>query len=355
MRTGGDVVFVEVFRLLLVIAAVVGGLQVGDHIGRDSLAPLLAVTLGALFGYLVGGILGRLVDRGLTGAVRRLRDMPPAEVFAGSVVGTTGLLIGVAFGLALVQLVHSDVSAPAAAAFAWVLCAAGVRIGVAKGQQVARAAGLDYLLAKPVEPSEAALVVDTSAALERHLFVLAKSGLLASGIVVPTFVLDEMRTLSEGPDPVSSRRAHAGLETIDVIARSGAPVSMPDDEIPERASVGDKVLELARRRRLRVATCSADVEARAQEMGLLTVNLHELATDLGPQHIAGERIEVDLVRKGTQDGQAVGYLPDGDMVVVNDAAHLVGSARVPVVVSGTRPTSQGLLVFGQLAGMAANS
>jgi len=36
------------------------------------------------------------------------------------------------------------------------------------------------------------------------------------------------------------------------------------------------------------------------------------------------------------------------MVVVNDAAHLVGRQRVEVIVSSARQTSQGFLVFAHL-------
>ena len=341
-------VFVEIFRMMLVIAGVVGGLQVGDHIGRDSTAPLVVATLATLVAYVAGGILGRMIDRGLRGAVVGLRDMPPAEVFAGSVVGTTGLLLGVALGLAVLDLAHRAVVAPLAAALAWVMCAAGVRLGVAKGQQVARAAGLDYLVEKPGDPGDAALVIDTSALLERQLVVLARSGLLAGGVVVPRAVLDEAHVLAESPDPVASRRARAGIETVDELRRMGVTVHVPDDELPGADTAVDKVMVLARRHRYRVATCSPEVVARAGDAGLGAVNLRQLSADLSQGHVAGERMVVDLVRAGSQQGQAVGYTPDGDMIVVNEAGHLVGHDAVTVVVSGTRPTSQGTIVFAQV-------
>ena len=102
--------FVEVFRLFLVIAGVIGGLAIGNHMGhggQNNTAPLIGITLGALVTYLAGGIVGRFLDRGVVGAVHELRSMPASEVFAGSVVGTTGLLAGLVAGLPLVALVHS--------------------------------------------------------------------------------------------------------------------------------------------------------------------------------------------------------------------------------------------------------
>jgi len=78
------------------------------------------------------------------------------------------------------------------------------------------------------------------------------------------------------------------------------------------------------------------------------VDLHRLAAELTPDHPPGERLVIDLVKEGRQPRQAVGYLPEGDMVVVNDASHLVGRHAVEVVVSSARQTSQGLLVFAHL-------
>ena len=331
------------------IAGVVGGLQVGDHYGGRG-AMLAAVTLGALLSYVLGGLVGRLVDRGLRGAVGRMRDMPPAEVFAGSVVGSTGLLLGLAIGLTLVAAVHSAVDVPLAAAVAWVLGAGGMRLGINKGNEVVRAVGMAHLLERPGATSPAALVIDTSALLERHLVVLGRCGLLSAGLVVPRFVLDEARALASGPDPVASRRARGGIEGLEALRGEGIAVRVEEAEIPEHTDTGVKALALARRLRVRLATCSADLAERATAMGVPAVNLRRLAGELGPHHPVGERLRVDLVKEGRQHGQAVGYLPDGDMVVVNDAVHLVGEHEVGVTVLSTRPTSQGLLLFAELAG-----
>jgi len=343
------VIFVEVFRLLLVIAGTIGGLTVGNEIGRNSTAPVVGITLGALASYLLGGIIGRLIDRGLRGAVVQLRATPASAVFAGSVVGTTGLLLGLVAGLPVVALVHSSIDYPLVAAFAWVLCAAGVRIGVAKGQEIVRAAGMTHLLDRPAEPPPGtALLVDASAVMDRYLMVLGRSGLLAGGIVLPRFVADEVRALSHSPDPVTSRRAHRGLEAIEALQAGGVSVWLDEDEVPEFEDSGDRVLALAHRLHVRLGTCSAALAQRAEAAEVDVVDLRRLTTELSPDHPSGEHLVIDLVKEGRQPRQAVGYLPDGDMVVVNDASHLVGQGDIEVVVDSARQTSQGLLVFAQL-------
>jgi uncharacterized protein YacL len=345
-----DVVFVEIFRLFLVIAGVIGGLAIGNHMGRNTSAPLIGITLGALSTYLVGGIVGRFLDRGVAGAVHELRAMPASEVFAGSVVGTTGLLAGLVAGLPLVALVHSSADYPAVAALAWVLCAAGTRLGVTKGREIIRAAGFSHLVERPDDPPpHNALLIDTSAVMDRHLFVLGRSGLLAGGVVVPRFVVDEVRAMAESPDPVSSRRARRGLESIDSLRAVGVDVRMTEDEVPELDDPGDRALAVAHRLHVRLATCSADLAERAESEGVAAVDLRRLMTELAPDHPAGEKLVIDLVKAGRQPRQAVGYLPEGDMVVVNDASHLVGREAVEVIVASARQTSQGFLVFAHLA------
>ena len=82
---------------------------------------------------------------------------------------------------------------------------------------------------------------------------------------------------------------------------------------------------------------------------LPAVNLHAVTTELSPDHVPGERLSISLVKEGRQARQAVGYLPEGDMVVVNDASHLIDEGTVDITVLSTRPTSQGLMVFAKLA------
>ena len=82
------------------------------------------------------------------------------------------------------------------------------------------------------------------------------------------------------------------------------------------------------------------------------LDLRRLATELSPDHVPGEHLKVDLVRAGRQPAQAIGFLPAGDMVVVNDAEELVGQSDVEIVVLSTRPTNQGLLVFARVAAEA---
>ena len=77
--------FVEGFRLLFVLAGSVAGYEIGQHLGRQSHAPLVGLLLGAAISYVLGGVAGRLLDKGLQKAVFLLRNTPPGEIFASSI------------------------------------------------------------------------------------------------------------------------------------------------------------------------------------------------------------------------------------------------------------------------------
>jgi len=343
------VLFVEVFRAILVLFGALAGIEIGRTVDRSP-APIWGMIIGALVAYLLGGLIGRLLERQRGRAVRRFDRVPPGELFAGTLTGTAGLLLGVALCLPLRAVWHNELVYPLTTLVAWVMCWYAFRIGTVKGRQVAVAANLTRVLAPPTEPPPGfALLVDTSAVLHRSLLVLGRAGFLVGGLVVPQFVVDQVQTLAAGPDPLASRRARRGLETLEALREDGISVHVAPDELPHIDSPDDRLLELARRVGLRIATCSSSVEQEAEVRGLPVTDLRHLAPDLAPDHAPGERLQVDLVKEGSQPRQAVGYLDDGDMVVVNEAAELVGRRSVEIEVLSTTRTNQGTLVFARLA------
>ena len=298
----------------------------------------------------MGGVAGRLLDKGLQQAVFLFRNTPPGETFAASIVSTTGMVFGLVVSLPVLVLFHSSFALLVVAFASWVLATLGWRLGSVKGRQIVAAAGLSRILApQPSSHPGHALLVDGSAIMDRFLLVLGRGGLLPDGLVIPQFVIDHVQTLVESPDPVTSRRARRGLESIEALREMSVPVRVARDEVPEVDDPTVKLVTVARRVDLRIGTCSTNVVDEAVRWKLAVVDLREVAKALTPDHLPGERLAVELIREGRQPRQAVGYLPDGDMVVVNDGIHLIGEGTVTVTVLSAKPTSQGVMVFAKLA------
>ena len=353
-RSGNDaMIFVEGSRLLFVLAGSVIGYELGRDIDASPHAPVVGLLFGAAISYVLGGIAGRLIDRGLQHAVFLFRNTPPGEVFAASIISTTGMLLGLVIGLPLLVLFRSGYALLITALLSWVLASLGWRLGSVKGRQIVEAAGLSSILAPQTSPPQGhALLADGSAVMDRFLLVLGRVGLLPGGLVIPQFVVDHVRSVAESPDPVSSRRARRGLESLEALRAMGVEVHVGPDEVPEVDDATIKLLTVARRTGLRVATCSSNVVDVADKWELPVVDLRKVTNDLSPDHVPGEHLFVDLIKEGRQPRQAVGYLPDGDMVVVNDASHLIDQGTVAIAVLSSRPTSQGVMVFAKLAAEA---
>ncbi len=342
--------FVEGFRLLFVLAGSVAGYEIGQSTAGGPHGALIGMLFGAAISYVLGGVAGRLLDKGLQKAVFLLRNTPPGEIFASSIISTSGMLLGMVVGLPLLVVVRSGVTVLVTAGLVWILASLGWRIGSVKGRQILEAAGLSRIVSPRSDDRKGdALLVDSSAVMDRLLLILGRSGLLPGGLVVPQFVIDHLRSLAETPDPVSSRRARRGLETIEALREMNVPIHIGPDEVPEVDDLDSKLLTVARRTGLRVGTCSSAVMELADRWELIAVDLREVAHGLAPDHLPGEHLVIELIKEGRQPRQAVGYLSDGDMVVVSDAIHLIGTGAVGVTVLSTRPTSQGIMVFAKLA------
>jgi len=349
------VIFVEGFRLLFVLIGAVSGFEVGHHVSAGPNSSIVGLLFGAAVSYVIGGVCGRLLDRGLQRAVLLFRNTPPGETFAASIISTTGMLLGLVIGLPLLVLFRSGFALLITAVVAWILATLGWRLGSVKGRQIVHAAGLSRILAPPTTPPVGyALLADSSAVMDRFLLVLGRGGLMPGGIVVPQFVIDHVRTVAESPELVTSRRARRGLESLEALRSMDVDVHIAPDEVPEVDDPTIKLLTVARRVGLRIGTCSSSVVEMAGMWELPVVDLRAVAAELSPDHLPGEVLYVELLREGSQPRQAVGYLPDGDMVVVNDASHLIGQGEVGIHVLQTRPTSQGLLVFARLSDVAAH-
>ena len=343
-------VFVEVFRLFVAVCGALVGLVAGNHFAATAAGRSTGVAIGVLAGYVVGGVIGRLARRGMHEANRSLRDVPAPELLSGMLFGSLGLLIGVIICIPLFVFVKENFDFLITAAVAWVIGTLGLNLGMAKGRQLADALGVTrHLTTSRQDVAVGADLADTSAVMDRSFLVMGQIGLFGPELLIPEPVADELATLADGPDPVAARRARRGLEAIDELKKIGVRVTFVQSDVPAAASIEEKVSTLADRLDARVVTCSVEMARRREEAGARVLDLRRLVSDLSPDHVPGERLTVDLIRAGRQPQQAIGFLPDGDMVVVNDAEEMVGRAGVEVVVLSTRPTNQGLLVFARVA------
>ena len=78
------------------------------------------------------------------------------------------------------------------------------------------------------------------------------------------------------------------------------------------------------------------------------LNINELSEALRPVLLPGEKFSLKLLREGKEYNQAVGYLEDGTMVVVENARWLIGKT-VKVEVTSILQNPSGRIIFTKVA------
>jgi uncharacterized protein YacL len=343
--------FVEVVRGFMVVLCTAGGYWVARDLGVPPDTQAVGGMLGCLLGYVVGGMIGRLLDRALGVVEHRVDRLPPARFVAGVVGGVGGAVAGATFAIPLAVLLPERIALPLGGLVVWIAATTGFRI---VGRQSAALFEMLGLSTRPLVRAQAfdardGLVVDSSVLMDGQLLPLVRSGLLGHDLMVARFVLDEVQGFADASDETRRRRARRGLETLEVLQREGpVRVFVLDDEVPEHPDVDAKLVALAKRLQLRLLTNDQPLTRIAEVQGVPTCNIRRLALDLSPAVVPGDFVKVALTRRGREQGQGVGHLDDGSMVVVNGGENLVGGPDVMLQVTSVVPTSVGRMVFATL-------
>ncbi|HRH95810.1 MAG TPA: hypothetical protein PLB55_07745 [Prosthecobacter sp.] len=194
------------------------------------------------------------------------------------------------------------------------------------------------------------MLLDVNAVVDSRLPGLFTTGFLSGAVVVPRCVLDELQRLSDSAEPAQVLRGRRGLEMMEKLrAQPEMQVSIHEDGSGAATDVPleTRLVTLARELNARLLTNDDNLAKVARLRGITVLSFRELAAALNPELSVGDELRLPLTKPGKDKNQAVGYLPDGTMIVVNNAAAQIGQT-VDVVVSGTLPTSAGRLIFAEL-------
>lgn len=193
------------------------------------------------------------------------------------------------------------------------------------------------------------VVLDGEAVMDGRVLGIFRSGFLHGRMIVPRFVLDELQRKADSSGNGDKIRAQRGLDSLEQMQKAAdIQISIHDSLMStESEALNTRLIETARMLGARLMTVDENLAKVAKIQGVDVLSIHELDEALKPTIAVGERIRIALVRSGKEDHQAVGYLPDGTMIVANHAVSKIGTTADVIVVS-TLNTSSGTMVFGEL-------
>jgi uncharacterized protein YacL len=194
------------------------------------------------------------------------------------------------------------------------------------------------------------LLLDTSVIIDGRIAGLMEAGFIEGVVVVPRFVLNELRAIADSQDPLRRERGRHGLEVLSRLQRNNrVEVKIHEADYPEETAVDSKLIRLARALGARLLTNDYNLGKIAELQSVRYLNINELAKCLRPVLLPGEILSLRIVREGREKGQGIGYLPDGTMVVVNQAQNLIGQ-QIEVQVQSLLQTGAGVIIFAERSG-----
>jgi uncharacterized protein YacL len=209
---------------------------------------------------------------------------------------------------------------------------------------------IPYVKFKRQELKEDQIVVDTSIIIDGRILDIVKTGFLEARFIIARFVLNELQALADSTEHIKRQKGKRGIEVLHSLKKEpNIEVEIYSEDIEGLNNVDEKIVRLAQNLDAKILTTDYNLNRIAQLQGVRVLNINDLANALKPTFVAGERMQIKLIKEGKEHNQAIGYLEDGTMVVVENAKWLIGKI-VDIEVTSVLQSPSGRIVFTKLAG-----
>lgn len=193
-------------------------------------------------------------------------------------------------------------------------------------------------------------ILDTNILIDGRVLDIMKAGFVEGQIVVADFVLKELRHIADLSDVTKRNRGRRGLDIVKALQEEfGERISVDTTDFPDVPEVDMKLLQLAKQQQGVLVTNDFNLNKVAKVQGVTVLNINDLANAVKPVLLPGEEMELEILREGKEQGQGVGFMPDGTMVIVEGGKKCVGKT-VSVTVTSALQTSAGRLIFARTCG-----
>jgi uncharacterized protein YacL len=192
-------------------------------------------------------------------------------------------------------------------------------------------------------------VIDTSVVIDGRIYEVCKAGFLDGKFYIPQFVINELQAIADSHDPNRRQRGRRGLDLLKHLQASFEVEVGTQDRLAGDASdpVDTRLIQLAKELGASLVTNDFNLNKVAQVHGVRVLNINDLAMAMRPVFLPGDTMWVQIERPGSQQGQGVGYLEDGTMIVVEHGEEHLGE-RAEVHVTQIHQSAAGRMIFATL-------
>ncbi|MFA6808337.1 MAG: PIN/TRAM domain-containing protein [Eubacteriales bacterium] len=309
----------------------------------------------AIIGFLVAPFCMRVFMRLVKWLDCRLTRIPLNDLVGGAIGAITGLLIA-----SLLSSSFSNVSfiGPVLGLVLSIFLGyVGLIIGVKRKEELLNVSNLIPRLkgektdktkvarSKSIPPNYK--VLDTSVIIDGRIADIVKTGFIEGILLVPSFVLEELRHIADSSDMLKRNRGRRGLDILNQISKEALiKVEIKEIDFEDIAEVDSKLVRLSQNLNCPVLTNDYNLNKVAEFQGVKVLNINELANAVKPVVLPGEEMYVQIMKEGKESGQGVAYLDDGTMVVVDGGRKLIGQHTI-VMVTTVLQTAAGRMIFAK--------
>ncbi|HML47068.1 MAG TPA: TRAM domain-containing protein [Clostridia bacterium] len=308
----------------------------------------VCVTIMAVIGWLVSPKTVKRAREWIGAMEKFLSDMPVSQAIAATVGFAFGLFVALPVSLPFLSFLPGTIWAGVSVFLYAVFGTLGGRFASKHWRDMPWIGRRERRLEAVQATHAMDKLLDTSAIIDGRIFDICKAGFLEGTLVIPQFILKELRHIADSSDPLRRNRGRRGLDILSRIQKElDMSVRIEEADFDDLEEADVKLLRLARQNGGIVVTNDFNLNKVAGVTGVRVLNVNDLANAVKPVLLPGEEMRVQIAREGKEPGQGVGYLEDGTMIVVENARRLVGES-VDVVVTTALQTSAGKMIFAKI-------
>jgi len=194
-------------------------------------------------------------------------------------------------------------------------------------------------------------ILDTSVIIDGRIADIVKTGFVEGILLIPSFILEELRHIADSSDLLKRNRGRRGLDILNQISKETAiKVHIHEQDFDDINEVDSKLVRLGQVLGSPLLTNDYNLNKVAELQGVKVLNINELANALKPIVLPGEEMLVQVMKEGKEPGQGVAYLDDGTMIVVDTGRRFMGQ-NITVLVTSVLQTAAGRMIFAKPKGV----
>lgn len=307
-----------------------------------------SVVGGSIFGlifYMITPWLIRVASTVNTWTESALKAISTQDIAVGVTGLVIGLLIGTLVSLALnrIPFVGYYLSA-VATLFSGYL---GMSLMLNRKDEMTFLTGLFGRHGRMERGARTYKILDTSVIIDGRIVDITATGFVEGVIVVPGFVLEELRHIADSSDTLKRNRGRRGLDILNKMQKEAhVPIQIMEQDFEDIPEVDSKLVKLAKAIKGKVVTNDYNLNKVCELQGVPVLNINELANAVKPVVLPGEEMVAQIIKDGKEAGQGVAYLDDGTMIVVEGGRRHIGDT-IEVIVTSVLQTAAGRMIFAK--------